>query len=212
MAAVALTAGFPLSWALSFAQRALAETRKIVLPKGTKREELIQKNPAELDARHLELTSVKDFGTMGTTDYRADIRAWRLFVDGHVRNPFSLSLEEMQALPHIEKNALLICPGFFANHGRWRGISVSELLRRAGLKKGATHITFRGPESRDEKTDRFPIQEILSDKVFLADQVNGESLPEKHGFPLRLVAEDHYGYEWVKYVYRVTAEKIDEGS
>jgi DMSO/TMAO reductase YedYZ molybdopterin-dependent catalytic subunit len=30
-------------------------------------------------------------------------------------------------------------------------------------------------------------------------------LPQKHGFPLRLVAEDHYGARWVKYVDRITA-------
>ncbi|RPJ09258.1 MAG: hypothetical protein EHM36_04490 [Deltaproteobacteria bacterium] len=29
---------------------------------------------------------------------------------------------------------------------------------------------------------------------------NGEPLPRKHGFPLRLVFEDAYGSDWVKYV------------
>ena len=28
-------------------------------------------------------------------------------------------------------------------------------------------------------------------------QVNGENLPVKHGYPLRLVAEGDYGSEWV---------------
>jgi sulfoxide reductase catalytic subunit YedY len=56
--------------------------------------------------------------------------------------------------------------------------------------------------------ERFTIQEILSNKVFLAYQVNGQILPPRHGFPLRVVAEDHYGYEWVKYVDQITIEKI----
>ena len=42
-----------------------------------------------------------------------------------------------------------------------------------------------------------------AEKVFLAYQVNGKPLPERHGFPLRLVADDHYGSRWVKYVERV---------
>lgn len=33
--------------------------------------------------------------------------------------------------------------------------------------------------------------------------VNGDPLPQKHGFPLRLVYEDAYGYDWVKYVEEV---------
>ena len=49
--------------------------------------------------------------------------------------------------------------------------------------------------------------DILSDKVFLAYEVNGKALPRKHGFPLRVVAEDHYGSEWVKYVDKITVER-----
>lgn len=178
------------------------------MPKGTKREDLIQKNPAELDARHLDLTPLKDFGTMGITDHKPDLNTWALHVDGHVLSPLKLTYREVSAAPHIERNVLLICPGFFANHGRWKGISIRDLLKKAGLKEGATHVTVRGPDSSYEKVDRFPLEEVLAEKIFLADHVNGEPLPQKHGFPLRLVAEDHYGYDWVKYVYRVTAEKI----
>ncbi|MBW2515672.1 MAG: molybdopterin-dependent oxidoreductase, partial [Deltaproteobacteria bacterium] len=48
-----------------------------------------------------------------------------------------------------------------------------------------------------------------SDKVFLAYEVNGEKLPVRHGFPLRIVAEDYYGDDWVKYVYRIEAIKME---
>ena len=34
-------------------------------------------------------------------------------------------------------------------------------------------------------------------------------LARKYGFPLRVVAEDYFGYDWVKYVYSVTVEKIE---
>jgi len=86
------------------------------------------------------------------------------------------------------------------------------LLKMVKAEEGVTHVTVRGPRGPSEKVERFPIQEILSNKVFLSYQVNGQVLPEKHGFPLRVVAEDHYGYEWVKYVDQITVEKIQEGS
>ena len=104
---------------------------------------------------------------------------------------------------------LLICPGFFSNHGRWKGISVTQLLKLAQPESGITHVTFRGPPGRYEKTERFPLEAINTDKVFLAYQVNGQMLPRKHGFPLRLVAEDHYGSQWVKYVHEVEAYKVE---
>jgi DMSO/TMAO reductase YedYZ molybdopterin-dependent catalytic subunit len=185
-----------------------ASTQKIVLPRGTKRESLIGKNPADLDARNMEVTPLRDFGTMGLTDHEVNPSEWRLEVRGHVGKPLSLSYSQIIVLPSIERKVLLICPGVFANHGTWKGISVGELLRRAGVKDGVTNVTIRGPHGPSEKAVKYPIRDILSDKVFLAYGVNGKDLPRSHGFPLRVVAEDYYGYDWVKYVNNITAERI----
>ena len=100
---------------------------------------------------------------------------------------------------------LLICPGFFAYHGRYRGISAADLLAEAGIKPDVTHIEFSGPNDPRRRTERFSLDEVRANKVFLAYRVNGVSLPTRHGFPMRLVAEDHYGARWVKYVCTVTA-------
>jgi hypothetical protein len=189
-------------------QKAFAKAKKVILPKGTRTKDLIQKNPADLDTRYLEVTPLDRFGTMGVDDYETDVDAWRLQVHGHVERPLSLSLDRLRALPPLEREVLLICPGFFANHGRWKGFSIRELLTEARAKEGATHVTVSGPKASYEKEERYPIGDILSDKIFLAYEVNGKKLPVKHGFPLRIVAEGRYGFEWVKYVYRVTVEKV----
>ena len=189
-----------------------AKIKKVILPKGTKRESLIGRNPADLDTRNLDVTPLKDFGTMGLTDYGVNLDTWRLEVTGYVKEPLSLNYSQIIGLPSIERKVLLICPGFFANHGTWKGISIKELLRRAEVKGGVTHVTIRGPNDPSEKVVRYPIEDVLTDKVFLTYAVNGEGLPRKHGFPLRVVAEDYYGYDWVKYVYRITAERIKHPS
>ena len=54
--------------------------------------------------------------------------------------------------------------------------------------------------------ESFPAEDVLSNKVFLAYGVNGETLPKKHGFPLRIVAKDYCGFNWLKYVYKVKLE------
>jgi DMSO/TMAO reductase YedYZ molybdopterin-dependent catalytic subunit len=183
-----------------------AKARKTILPKGTKIESLIQENPGALDTRNLEITPLKDFGTMGISDYEVNLDEWRLEVTGRVKKPLRLTYSEISSLPSVEKTALLICPGFFANHGRWKGISMKALLERAGIVNDVTHVTFSGPRGSYEKVEGFPIQDVLTDKVFLAYGVNGKTLPKKHGFPLRVVAEGYYGSEWVKYVYKMTLE------
>jgi DMSO/TMAO reductase YedYZ molybdopterin-dependent catalytic subunit len=189
-------------------RKAFAEAKKIILPKGTARETLIDKNPALLDTRNLDPVPLESFGTMGLSDHEVKLHEWRLEVTGRVKNALRLSFEEMKALPSIERNVLLICPGFFANYGTWKGVSIGDLLRKAQAEAGVTQVTVRGPEGKYGMVKDFKIEDVYSNKVFLAYEVNGKTLPRRHGFPLRLVAEGYYGYDWVKYVHNVTVEKI----
>ncbi len=190
----------------------MAKTKKIILPKGTTRESLVSKNPSDLDARNLEITPLEDFGTMGLSSHDVDLAEWRLEINGHVKNPLKLTYKDVTGLQSIERNVLQICPGFFANHGRWKGIAIHELLKWAEAEDGVTHVTLKGPKGSNQNLQRFPIEDILTNKVFLAYQVNGQVLPQKHGFPLRTVAEGYYGFDWIKYVDEITVEKIHESS
>lgn len=185
------------------ARRAWAATRK-VLTKETRRESLIHEDPANLNTTDLQITPLDKFDTMGPTDQVVDLATWRLEIAGLVRRPASFTYAELTALPSIEREVLLICPGFFANHGRWKGLSIATLLRQADVDPAATRVTIEGARG---KASRFALADILSDKVFLATHVNGTTLPRKNGFPLRVVAEDHYGAEWVKYVGKLTVDR-----
>jgi sulfoxide reductase catalytic subunit YedY len=183
---------------------------KRLLPKGTDLKTLINENPALLNARDLELQPLEKFETMGLSDQAVDLKAWRLVCSGQISTELRLTYDQIRALPSLERPVLLICPGFFANYGRWKGISLAELGKKTGVKKGVNFVTISGPEGPYEKTARFPWKDVDSGKIFLAYQVNGEPLPVKHGYPLRLVAEGVYGTDWVKYVYKVQFDKIDK--
>ena len=193
----------------SWLTKAYAKTKRILVPRGTDLSALRSDNPASLDTRNLEVLPLKDFQTMGLTDHVVDLKSWRLLIDGNVAVPTKLDYSAIVELPAIERNVLMICPGIFVNHGRWKGISMMTALNLAQMKADTTHISVYGPEGDYEKVERFPIADIRSDKVFLSYQVNGERLPRKHGFPLRIVAEDYYGDEWVKYVYKIEAIKAE---
>lgn len=191
--------GILLSPLASRIRRVCAGTAKIILPPGTKRESLIHRNPASLDASHLQTTPLKDFGTMGLTDFEVDVAKWRFAVEGRVKTKLQLTYSEILSLPAVERKVLLICPGFFANQGLWQGVSMEHLLQRAVVGTAATHITFfSGAEGSYRR--EFPVADVLSNRVFLAYRVNGKRLPVSHGFPLRIVAEGYYGSDWIKYV------------
>lgn len=179
-----------------FASKAWAQTKQ-VLSKGFPREELISMNPAEIDSRNLDIDPLDKFGTMGPTDVSIDTKTFRLRVTGKVARPLSLRYDQILKYPPITEAVLLICPGFFANNGRWTGVSLRTLLQEAQAKKEANSIDIKGAQ---EKVTRIPLKDLDQKRVFLAYRVNGSPLPRKHGFPLRLVYEDAYGSDWVKYV------------
>ena len=183
-----------------------AKAQKIILPKDTNIKRLRHMDPAQLDTRNLEPTPLKDFETMGDTGYTVNLNTWRLEVGGHVGTPLNLSYSQIIGQPPIERNVLLICPGFFAYVGRWKGISVRALIEKAQMQKDVTHVTLSATRAAGGNEEKFPIEDILSDQVFLAFGVNGQTLPKKHGFPLRVVAEGYHGSVWVKYVNRVKLE------
>ena len=170
--------------------------------------DLIKEDPAKLDTRNLEVIPLTEFETMGYTEHSVNVKQWRLNISGKVKKPLQLSYEHILDLPAIERKVLLICPGYFSNHGLWRGVSIMELLNMTEAQAGITHITLRGADTYIEKIDRFAIEKIRANKVFLAYQVNGKTLPKKHGFPLRAVAEDNYGSSWTKYVYALEPEIV----
>ena len=195
---------------ITLIRKAVAETKRIILPRGTEMKSLVNQNPATLDTRNLEVTPLSAFETMGLSDHDVNLDTWRLEITGAVKKTLEISYSQLTALPVVERDVLLICPGFFTIYGRWKGISIAELLKLAGAGAGITHVSVRGPEGRYAKVERFSIREVVSNQVFLAYQVNGQVLPRKHGFPLRVVAEDHYGSEWVKFVHQIEAHKIPD--
>ena len=146
-----------------------------------------------------------------------DIAAYRLTVDGLVENPLAITYDEILAYPTVAEVVLLICPGVFNDNAEWTGVSVWAILEDAGIKPEATEISLRampvplsGSYTNVESkpyTVTLPLEEVIgNDSIFLAHTVNGEVLPLEHGYPLRLVAKDRFGYDWVKWVEGITVE------
>jgi len=192
--------GIALSYLGKPLSTAWANVKK-VLPKGFSKEELKNMNPADIDSRNLEVDPLDKFGTMGPTDVAIDHRTYRLKVTGKLEKPLALTYDQILKLPSVTETVLLICPGFFSNNGKWTGVNLKVLLQEARVKKDAQYADVKGA---GEKVTRIPLKDLDEKRIFLAYQANGEPLPRKHGFPLRLVFEDAYGSDWVKYVDEVT--------
>ena len=165
---------------------------------------LIDMNPAEVDNSDLPITAVEGLHTTVPESVEVDIEQYTLTLDGKIRNPMSLTYEEILEYPTVTKVVLLICPGFFADNAEWTGVPVATLLAEADVEPEASVVAFHGLDEGDVKyIQSFSLEEVQEDGIFLAYMVNGQVLPPEHGYPLRLVVEGGYGYKWVKWVERI---------
>jgi len=197
-----VVAGSPLALLV---RRSCAALRRRLLPADTDLGTLLFENPKYLDSRNLPITPIGKFGTMGLSKHQVDLQRWQLTIGGAVARPSLFSYDQIMAMPAVSRDVLLICPGVFAYHARWRGISIWPLLEQSGVDRKTTYADVRGPSGPYEKVQRFPLREVQTNDAFLAYAVNERRLPEKHGFPLRAVAEGYVGADWIKFVERIDA-------
>jgi len=81
-----------------------------------------------------------------------------------------------------------------------KGVRVKDLLLEAGVKPGANTVIFY---AEDGYSSSLPLTYIEDRDILLAYAMNNVTLPAERGLPFQLVAEDRWGYKWVKWVTRI---------
>ena len=147
------------------------------------------------------LTAIGDLGRTGRP-IDVDIESYRLVVDGLVERPLSLSYDEMLSYPSVTQVPRLECPGLFVNYAEWTGPMVRTLLHVAGVKPEATAVEFSDGSERPYRRT-LTLEQALRDDTYLAYEVNGETLPVEHGYPVRLVVGSEQGSYWVKWLFHI---------
>lgn len=72
-----------------------------------------------------------------------------------------------------------------------------DLLNASGVRDGAVEVMLR---AADGYTDTFSIEQALDPITMVVYQMNGEPLPRKHGYPVRVIAPGLFGEKNVKWV------------
>ena len=150
-----------------------------------------------------------------------DAATFRLKVEGEVATPVELSLDELKQMPAVEIVAVAECAGNGRNfyepyipgaqwqhgavgNGRWKGVRLADVLKRAGIKASAVEVVFDGADSPIGTMPDFqravPAKKALDPNTILAYEMNGQPLPAKHGYPLRVVAPGWASDCWTKWL------------
>ncbi|MFC1644950.1 molybdopterin-dependent oxidoreductase, partial [Patescibacteria group bacterium] len=88
----------------------------------------------------------------------------------------------------------------------WEGVLVGDLIDREGIPDDVSTIIFR---AYDGYSTSFPVEYIMNNDVLMAYKVNDVELPSERGFPFQLVAEDKYGYKWIKWITEIEFSNDD---
>jgi DMSO/TMAO reductase YedYZ molybdopterin-dependent catalytic subunit len=79
----------------------------------------------------------------------------------------------------------------------WEGVLVKDLIDKTKIPQDANTVIFR---AYDGYSTAFPIGYIMDNNILMASKMNGVELPPERGFPFQLVAEDKWGYKWIKWI------------
>ncbi|HMC99336.1 MAG TPA: molybdopterin-dependent oxidoreductase, partial [Ferruginibacter sp.] len=96
--------------------------------------------------------------------------------------------------------------GQYMSNALWEGIPLVDLLQRAGVKAGATKIVFH---AADDYTDTIHLTKALEPTTLLAMHMNGQTLPQEHGFPARMLVPGIYGMKHCKWLTRIEVVNYD---
>lgn len=126
-----------------------------------------------------------------------DINNYTLEISGLVDNPKSYSYDEVLAHQAYSKVVTINCVEGWSAKILWQGVLLKDLIKETGVKQGALTVIFH---AYDGYTSSLPLDYVRNNNILLAYEMNNITLPPERGFPFQVVAEDKWGYKWVKWV------------
>jgi DMSO/TMAO reductase YedYZ molybdopterin-dependent catalytic subunit len=126
-----------------------------------------------------------------------DATDFRLEVSGLVADRHAWTLEELHALPQTDQVTRHICVEGWSAIGKWGGVRFSTFLERIGADGTARYVGFK---CSDDYYTSIDMPTALHAQTLLTLTYDGERLPAKYGFPMKLRMPTKLGYKNPKHI------------
>ena len=132
-----------------------------------------------------------------------DPQAWRLEIGGLVKNPVSLTYDQVRALPHTQQVSTFHCvTGWTVRGVLWGGVRFQHLLDLVEPLPEAKAVRFDSLEI--PYNDSLTLEQLKLPDAMLALDMDGKPLSRPHGLPARVVLPEMYGYKGTKWLTKMT--------
>ena len=128
---------------------------------------------------------------------RVDADSFRLEVSGLVADRHAWTLAELRALPQTDQVTRHICVEGWSAIGKWGGVPFARFLKRIGADLSARYIGF---QCSDDYYTSIDMPTALHPQTLLALTYDGETLPARYGFPMKLRMPTKLGYKNPKHI------------
>jgi len=126
-----------------------------------------------------------------------DEAGYKLEVSGMVADKRSWTLPELRAMPQHDQVTRHICVEGWSAIGKWGGVRFADFLRRIGTDTSAKYIGFK---CADDYYTSIDMPTALHPQTLLALTYDGQPLPPKYGFPMKLRMPTKLGYKNPKHI------------
>ena len=138
---------------------------------------------------------------------------WRLKVDGLVRQPLSLSIDQIRRMPRRTQITRHDCVEGWSAIGKWTGVPLHLILDAADIAQQTRYIVFHCADLYGDRPyyESIDLIDALHPQTILAWALNDRYLQIPNGAPLRLRVERQLGYKHAKYLMRIEARETLAG-
>jgi DMSO/TMAO reductase YedYZ molybdopterin-dependent catalytic subunit len=126
-----------------------------------------------------------------------DEETYRLVLDGLVADKTPWTLERLYALPQETQITRLVCVEGWSTIGKWTGTPLRHFLERVGADTRAAYVHFVCAEGYSSSID---MATALHPQTQMTFKFDGEVLPPKYGFPMRIRIPTKLGFKNPKHV------------
>ena len=148
---------------------------------------------------------------INTRPIEIDGESWVLQVEGLFDNPRPLTLHDLMTnFPAVTQTITIGCisnrvGGDLISTAHWTGVRLVDLMTEFGLRPEAKELFI---EAQDGFFESVAMKDLMDPRTLLVYGMNGQTLPIRHGFPLRIYIPNRYGMKQPKWITRI--EAIDE--